>query len=343
MGRRIGLGLTLFALILGGSDAVVAASVEPRLALTQIGPSFLSAKVIVVGPTGGGRRVLAGGTFKRPPMPMGRVSWSPDGSRLVFAAMGIDPSVRIPLPSKQLFLLAVHGGKPRPLKGTEEGTSPVFSPDGQTVAFGKGKVAVKRRGRHLEIFSSTAIWLFDIRSGKSRQLTPWRNGLSQEPSSFSPDGSVIASTRTIDGKLPEAIAIKLDGTGSSALIPGSAEEPVFSPDGTRIAFLRGPKRGFGKHQDLYTASSDGGNLRRLTDTPALNETFPTWDPSGQRLAYGANGAVSSFDELFSVRGGIRAINADGTCATRVLEYDGALLSAPAWQPGAGREAGPLSC
>ncbi|MDX6625007.1 MAG: TolB protein [Solirubrobacterales bacterium] len=331
----------LIALVAGVGDAAAAAPAGPRLAVAQVGPSFLGAKVITVGPTGADRRILAGGSFKRPPMPVGRVAWSPDGSRLVFAAM-TRPPARFPI-LKQLFLLAADGGKPRPLKGTEGGVSAVFSPDGQVIAFGKERAVFKRRGDRLQFYSSTSIWLFDIQSGKSRQLTPWRNGLRQEPSSFSPDGSVIASTRTIDEQRPEAIAVKLDATGSSALVPGSAEDPVFSPDGSRIAFLRGPQRGFGKRGDLYTARPGGEDLRRLTNTPTLNETFPTWDPSGLRLAFGANGVISSVDELFSVSGGIRAINADGTCATDLLEYDGAFLAAPAWQPGPGREAGPISC
>jgi Tol biopolymer transport system component len=302
----------------------------------------LGAKVITIGPAGADRQILVRGSFKRPPMPFGRVAWSPDGSRLVFAATTARPSVRISI-LKQLFLLAADGGEPLPLKGTEGAVSPVFSPTGQAVAFGKERVAYKRRGGSLQFYSSTSIWLFDIKSGKSRQLTPWRNGLRQEPSSFSPDGSVLASTRTIDEKRPEAIAVKLDGTGSSWLVPGSAEDPVFSPDGTRIAFLRGPQRGFGKKQDLFTARPGGEELRRLTKTPTLNESFPSWDPSGQRLAYGANGVISSPGELFSVSGGIRAINADGTCVTDLLEFGGALLAAPVWQPGPGREAGPLSC
>jgi Tol biopolymer transport system component len=342
LGRRIGLGLTLIALIAGVGDASAAAPPGPRLALNQVGPSFLGTKLITVGPTGADRQILAGGTIKRPPYPLGRAAWSPDGSRLAIAAVTPLRATRKG-PSKQLFLLAADGGKPRPLKGTAGGISPVFAPDGRTVAFGKEKLVFKLKDGELQIYSSTSVWLVDIKAGKSRQLTPWRNGLRQEPSSFSPDGSVLATTRVIDEKRPEVVAVDIDDGKSSVLVPGSASDAVFSPDGTRIAFVRGPDRGFGKRQDLYTASLGGGDLRRLTKTPTLNEAFPTWDPSGQRLAYGANGVISSVDELFSVSGGIRAINADGTCATDLLEYDGAFLAVPAWQPGPGREAGPISC
>lgn len=333
--------MALAALALGVGDAAAMVPEGPRLALSQVGPSFLGAKLITVGPTGADRRVLTGGTIKRPPYPLGRAAWSPDGSRLAIAAMTRLRATRKSLPIR-LFELAADGGKPRPLKGTAGGSYPVFAPDGRTVAFAKDRYVVKLRDG-FKFYSHSSIWLLDIDTGKGRRLTPWRKNTSLEPSSFSPDGSVLAATRTVDGKRPEAIAVDVDDGKSSVLIPGSASEPVFSPDGARIAFLRGPARKFGKNQDLYTARPGGGEMRRLTKTPRLNEALPSWDPSGQRLAYGANGVISSAEALFSISGGIRTINADGTCATNLLEYDGAFLAAPTWQPGPGREAGPLSC
>jgi hypothetical protein len=37
------------------------------------------------------------------------------------------------------------------------------------------------------------------------------------------------------------------------------------------------------------------------------------------------------------------INADGTCSTLLLMSGRVLFSGPSWQPGPGREAGPISC
>ena len=37
------------------------------------------------------------------------------------------------------------------------------------------------------------------------------------------------------------------------------------------------------------------------------------------------------------------INADGSCPTRILSVPGVAFLSPAWQPGPGREADPISC
>jgi hypothetical protein len=38
-----------------------------------------------------------------------------------------------------------------------------------------------------------------------------------------------------------------------------------------------------------------------------------------------------------------AINADGTCLTKVFSDPDLTLHCSAWQPGVGREAGPIGC
>src|SRR6185503_11796449 len=56
--------------------------------------------------------------------------------------------------------------------------------------------------------------------------------------------------------------------------------PVFSPDGTRIAFMS-YRDGQG---EIYVMNVDGSNLHRLTNHPA-NDITPTWSPSGTQIAF----------------------------------------------------------
>jgi TolB protein len=56
--------------------------------------------------------------------------------------------------------------------------------------------------------------------------------------------------------------------------------PVFSPDGTRIAFMTGRDG----NPEIYSMNIDGSNLRRLTNHPAGDGT-PTWSPNSQQIAF----------------------------------------------------------
>ena len=56
--------------------------------------------------------------------------------------------------------------------------------------------------------------------------------------------------------------------------------PAWSPDGTRIA-LTSNRDG---NPEIYVINADGGNVRRLTNHPAIDST-PTWSPAGNQVAF----------------------------------------------------------
>jgi hypothetical protein len=73
-------------------------------------------------------------------------------------------------------------------------------------------------------------------------------------------------------------------------------------------------------------------------------SFPSWDPSGRRLAFTHNPPAEATGLLEPEPGNkVMAINADGTCLTRIFTDPDLTLYGSAWQPGVGREAGPISC
>jgi TolB protein len=82
--------------------------------------------------------------------------------------------------------------------------------------------------------------------------------------------------------------------------------PAWSPDRERIVF--NSRSATSEKYDLYVMDADGGNRRRLTDTPDAGELSPRFSPDGERIAY-----VSQTNEGWSVW----VMAADGTGAERV--------------------------
>jgi len=74
------------------------------------------------------------------------------------------------------------------------------------------------------------------------------------------------------------------GVVSGPIIPAFLDQqPVWSPDGTRIAFasLRAMD---GFDNRIYVMNADGSGITNLTPTTDGN-TCPTWSPDGTRIAY----------------------------------------------------------
>jgi Tol biopolymer transport system component len=192
----------------------------------------------------------------------------------------------------------------------------------------------------IDSYDSVTTWTIELDGDNQRRLTRWRNGLETVPSSFSPDGALLtASQIEEDGNGPKykAIALRTDGSASSVLA-ADAMSPSFSPDGSQIAMLvrRVPGETKGGRSRSYRGAlvvmrSDGTERRYLAPTTFFDERTPSWDPAGERLVYGERQTIVE-------------INADGTCKRKVLTQTATLFYfGAAWQPGPGREAGPITC
>jgi Tol biopolymer transport system component len=333
------------ALFAGSASAEVPAG--PRLTFVEAGDAGF--KMINSDPAGGDRRVMVGGSVTRRllPFPFSRPSWSSDGARVAFA--GIEPSGKEA--RLDLYTAAADGSEVTKLPGTGNGLSPVLSPDGRTLAFAREREREARRPRRgmVPVFQSTSIWLLDLDRGAVSQLTPWRNGGFDFPSSFSPDGSTLAISRERRHH-PSAVAVRLDGSGETVLAR-NASDPVYSPDGTRLAMTTiGTRRTISRKGESLTfaptelaiAAADGSGLTKLTQTRNL-ELGPSWDPSGLRIAYVLLSPVLGEAFFLGAGDSIMEINADGSCTTKVLSVSRTTLYGATWQPGPGREAGPISC
>lgn len=352
--RAVGVGVGVLAMLLAPGVATAAAPSGPRLAVVKLSRSGL--ELVNVAPAGGDPlRLAGGGGLRDRPYPeyFSPISWSPSGEAIAFSGIVGFRNDDDHEPIRRVFLVGPDGSGLRSVKGTNGAQGPVFSPDGRTIAFTRRverETPTKVGGKLREHgFSGSSIWVVDVPTGAQRQLTPWREELRYTASSFSPDGSTLLATYE-DPKFlaePQPVALALDGSGSRR-IANDGGEPVYSPDGSKIALVRNIER-FGEDAqgeddtDLFVVNADGSDLRRLTRTPGRYEFFPGWDPSGERLAYVRFANSGSESSALGAGDALMQINADGTCATKLFSSPKAAIYTPAWQPGAGREAGRIAC
>jgi TolB protein len=90
-------------------------------------------------------------------------------------------------------------------------------------------------------------------------------------------------------------------------LPGSETSAVFSPDGTKIAFISDQ----GGNLDIFVVDADGTNPVQLTSTHAL-EGSPAWTPDGSRIFYESDESGSS--QIWSM-------NADGSDPVQITQGD----------------------
>ncbi len=132
--------------------------------------------------------------------------------------------------------------------------------------------------------------------------------------SMNPDGS--SPTRLTDDKsrtekLPDF----------SPVYDGS---PVWSPDGTKIAFISNRDYLF----SLYVMDADGSNARLVANKP-LEPAAPAWSPDGEKIAFSAGIAFTV--GMTKPSADIYVINLDGSGLTQLTRESGANGS-PAWSP-----------
>lgn len=228
------------------------------------------------------------------PAVQNRLTWSPDGLRLVFSDGNNVWDIG------QLDAVQVTSTP------DSAETWPTMSPDGQRVAY----VRESATGSDILITSLADQSVVTLTDDPAQDTMP----------AWSPDGSRIAFISTRDGAA-DLYVMGVDGSGLARLTstPGDESTPVWSPDGQRIAYAV-------TEQGIRRLAVVAPGMQPVMLSEAQVEGAPAWSPDSQRIAYAAETPAGSGQyEVFSVR-------ADGQDRFQYT-VNGGQVAGVTWSPG----------
>lgn len=258
--------------------------------------------------------------------------WSPDGNRIAFVSghesewdvyvMNADGSGQTKLTAgdgMNAFGEPMVGFKPNP-----------WSPDGKRLAFSRATFEPGEEEGQVEV--TLEFYVMNADGSGQKRLTD-KQGMF---AGWSPAGKKLlfifsAGMTGSEEEMYQLYVIGADGSGEKLLLelPGQNPQgfPVWSPDGTRIAYTadRGGK------DIIYLMNADGSGATPVTSGAGdgCDGLYGTsWSPDGQQLAF-ARGCWDGDAEVW-------VINADGTGERHIAGTAGArpMRAAlnPVWSP-----------
>jgi len=257
-------------------------------------------------------------------------AWSPDGTHL---AVVHERNAEDDFGRSRIDLLSADGSTREAITRLQAGVfpaNPAWSPDGSQLAF-------TRFTRHDDDYRS-AIVIRDLGGAESilaRQRLDRRLTTVGQPQ-WSADGQSVVYTRSrIDRDAnfrPTIRIVPVDG-GPGRIFRRDAHSAVFSPDGSRIAFIsiadrNGQECGSDEcsyNGELYVMDADGSNAQRLTRSEG-DDMAPGWSADSSRIAFNSN---RNFPDGYGHE--IYSIEPDGDCLTWLTNGTANSVD-PAWRP-----------
>ena len=300
---------------LSARSSLSAATGRSKIAFIREPPhSGYCGTVWVMNPDGSGQRRLTNGGVPGCSWEWGH-AWSPAG-RIAMISQVPDWTSQ-GTTSPEILVINSDGSEQRRLtSGTGFESNPAWSPDGRRIAFTGGRDG------------NAGIYVINADGTEQRLLMPAAATYPAQPA-WSPNGEKIAFTIELP-KAPgaqtrnlEIYVVNADGSGQRRLTRNTVRDndPVWSPDGRRIAFE--------SNWQLWVMNADGSGKRRLT-RKGVHNFNPAWSPDGKRIAFErgrrqrqvSNGAAGSWGL------GLYVMNADGSGEQRLTQGG----SQPHWSP-----------
>jgi dipeptidyl aminopeptidase/acylaminoacyl peptidase len=254
---------------------------------------------------------------------VGEAQVSPDGKWVAYTVS--TPDLDANRNASNIWIVPAGGGESLQLTQSGHDSSPVWSPDGKTIAF-----LSSRSGE-------SQVYLLSMDGGEARPLTHLSTGA--DIVKWSPDGKMIAFTSGVypdckddacnsardsekekdkvkahvaehllyrhwthwnEGKRSHLFVALADGSGTPRDLTAGANYDVppderggpadlnFSPDSREICFtaVTDPVEAISTNGDLFLVPVAGGETKRITKQPGFDGE-PTYSPDGKYIAYHA--------------------------------------------------------
>jgi dipeptidyl aminopeptidase/acylaminoacyl peptidase len=248
---------------------------------------------------------------------------SPDGKWVAYTLA--TPDMDANRNAGNIWMVSTAGGMPQQLTQSGHDSSPVWSPDGKTIAF-----LSSRSG-------DSQVYLLSLEGGEAQKLTKLSTGA--DIAKWSPDGKTLAFTSSVypdckdddcnskrdaekeknkvkahvaehllyrhwthwnEGKRAHLFVIPADGSaaprdltpGANYDVPpderGGSNDINFSPDGKELCFtaVTDKMEAISTNGDLFTVPVAGGEIKRITTQPGFDGE-PVYSPDGKYIAYHA--------------------------------------------------------
>jgi Tol biopolymer transport system component len=226
--------------------------------------------------------------------------WSPAGDKILFTKNG------------DLYVMDPDGaGRVKLAEGRTSINEYRWSPDGQMIAYADLRLGADD--------FSIDLWVMQVDGNRKVKLVE-----QGDQPSWSPDGRIVYRSRppASDRLSPTHLrVVNADGRRDVRLTTRAGYEPVWSPDGGKIAFV-----GFAADftSDIYVINPDGTREMNLTQgLNSLNAEL-SWSPDGSKIAFSTAPVGPVFHD-------IAVMNRDGTGRTNLTNEPG-FDHDPSWSP-----------
>ncbi len=197
-----------------------------------------------------------------------------------------------------IWTVGVDGGEPRQVPVTLRGASAGASVEHRTLTAGFDDLAVAPDGRKLALVARGDVFAAATRDGGDATPVTGGPALDAQPA-WAPDSRRLVYASDREGSYD--LYLHDFGTQQERrLTTDSADEviPRWSPDGARIAYVRGGR-------ELRVIAADGRGDRVvargiLPRPPFMNSRAVAWSPDGRWLAYSSAAGNKSFTNVFIV-------------------------------------------